>query len=528
MPKAVSFAAVLDPALLLKDATNEKRSGKGKKEKVSTSHNSSDGQSGRISTNDSTTEEIIARISRNRKGKARARDDDNDADLISGSVNHRRTSAKLRMALAGESPILQRSGSIPVHVADTSADITESIYDFTTTNERRRPLARSTSAPSAILPPSSSSSGKLSSLAHSLASEEAKKRKNAEEHAKRKWDEVKRRTLYGSERRKLERQSRRMARNPKAKMMQNMGETIIGSPSDLHRKEITIVPVLSQNDLELFKEDKEPATFSQQSNFSVESDDGVYHTQFSFFQFDEEGAQSMQANTQKAIEKNTLYSESLDSSGVQTQTQAAYFADRSASCSLSDPQSNTTINHKDITSSSPSQQVISTSDSVMHELVQSDQLLNHNEAPQQCQASEAPNTTLVEQEDLFENLNDADRRRLRTLCLDENVQEHKVRRVRPTIWQGQKVVKGMSPLSTPPACKSLTPSHILQNILVHSFTLSFLAEIHLPVLTYVDGQNGWIRNPIINPNQALLQTCMITKEPYPIFPTGQSNRTNVL
>ncbi|PWN37723.1 uncharacterized protein FA14DRAFT_18293 [Meira miltonrushii] len=449
MPKAVSFAAVLDPALLLKGDraggegqknnanTGEKKnlSGKKREEKSSTFRNSSDGHSGQISTNDSTADEVIARTS-NRKGKARARDDD-DAALVLDSINHRRASAKLRMALAGESPVLQRFGSTPpfLHGPDTSADITGSIYDYNTTIERSRPLARTTSAPSAILQPSSSVSNRANALAHSLASEEARKRKNTEEHSKRQSDDWKRRTLYGSERRKLERQSRRMARNPKAKMMQNVGETIIGSPSELRKKGSSIAPVLSQNDLELFKEDVEPVTHSQQSNFSVESDDGVYHTQFSFFHFDseqvEEEAESNKQASPKDAEHPTTYSESLDSSGVQTQTQAAYYADRSASCSLSDPQSSSTINPKDIVSPSPR-----ASESASHEMVQPD--VEQSTTAEQCNASEP---TLVEQEGFLKHSSEANQKRLRSLCLDEPAGKHKARQVHPTIWQGKKMVE---------------------------------------------------------------------------------------
>jgi len=341
------------------------------------------------------------------------------------------------MAIAGESPILQRISSISPGPS-TNADVTESIYDFSTTIERSRPLMRTTSAPSAMQQPSPSSSKQGNSLAHSLASEEAKKRKNTEEHSKRQWKDVKRRTLYGSERRKLERQSRRMARNPKAKMMQNMSENnIIRSPSELRQKGSTIAPTLSQNDLELFKEDAEPAVFSQQSNFSVESDDGVYQTQFSFFHFDseehgeEENAQSVPPIRQTQ-EKDNVYSESLESSGVQTQTQAAYYADRSASGSLSDPQSSSTINPKDVESSSHFQQAIITSDSASPSL-------NHNTI---VEVPELPTTTLIEHKDFFTDRSEADRKRLRALCLDENPDNHKIRRVHPTIWHGQAMVKG--------------------------------------------------------------------------------------
>jgi hypothetical protein len=444
MPKAVSFAAVLDPALLLKrerggdegqksntKTSNEKKRGE---EKGSTSRKSSDCQSGQISTNDSTTEEIIERICNNKKGKGRAKSISNRTALVLDSVNHKRTSAKLRMAIAGESPILQRISSISPGPS-TNADITESIHDFSTSS---RPLMRTISAPSAMQQPSPSSSKQGNSLAHSLASEEAKKRKNTEEHSKRQWNDVKRRTLYGSERRKLERQSRRMARNPKAKMMQNMSESnIIRSPSELRQKGSFIAPTLSQNDLELFKEDAEPAVFSQQSNFSVESDDGVYQTQFSFFHFDseehgeEENAQSLQP-VQQTQEKDNIYSESLESSGVQTQTQAAYYADRSASGSLSDPQSSSTINPKDVESSSHFQQAIITSDSAPP-------LLNHNTT---VEVPELPTSALVEHKDFFTDRSEADRKRLRALCLDENPDNHKIRRVHPTIWHGQTMVKG--------------------------------------------------------------------------------------
>lgn len=461
MPKAVSFAAVLDPALLLKgdrmgddgqkkntNTTGEKRNSGGKKreEKASTSRNSSDGQSGQISTNDSTAEEIITR-STNRKGKARARDVD-DAALVLDSINQRRASAKLRMALAGESPILQRFGSTPhsLHGPDTSADITESIYDCSKTIERT--LSRTISAPSAMPSSTSSSSNRTTSLANSLASEEAQKRKDSEDHTKRQWDDVKRRTLYGSERRKLERQSRRMTRNPKAKMIQNVGETAITSPSELRKKGSSYAPILSQNDLELFKEDVEPVTHSQKSNFSVESDDGVYQTQFSFFHFDseqteEDDNQSMQAEMQastKQTEENISYSESLESSGVQTQTQAAYYADRSASCSNSDTQSSITIHPKSIAPSSPSERDMSSSKSASHEIVHPDPLLDRNTAAEHYKAPEVPTTTLVEQEDFLKNRSEADQKRLRSLCLDEDVDNHKVRQVHPTIWQGEKVV----------------------------------------------------------------------------------------
>lgn len=464
MPKAVSFAAILDPALLVKgdragdegvrnsirDTTGRKKGLSGRKveEKTSLSHNSSDRQSGHISTNDSTTEELI-KSTHSRKGKAKAKDDE-QPDLLLDPINRRRSSAKLRLALTGESPIVQRlvTASPSFRDADPGADSTESIEEFSTTMERSRPFVRTISAPPAIHVPSSSLTKNANILAQCLASEEVKKRKHAEEHSKKQRDEVKRRMMYGSERRKLERQSRRLARNPKGKMIKRQGGLIIDDPSELRKNPLT-VPVLSQNDTELFKEDTEPPIFSQQSNFSVESDDGVYQTQFSFFHFEseqiEDGAKDSAQNDMQALLKDvTENQEESQSLQSLTQTQAAYEADRSASWSLSDPQSSTAVIERETGSSNASQRISDGVDSSSQKMAELESISNDNAIANEFEFIRTSSHALVEPVSIPAGINEADQKRLRALCLDDGglKNNNNARRVQPTIWQGHPTVKG--------------------------------------------------------------------------------------
>lgn len=495
MVKAVSFAAVLDPALAAAGPSRPRSSARRVPSAKSTVANVASGVRPTSSLDGASARAALP------KAKGRRKE---ERPNTKG-----RAAGRLQSAVRSGSPHFVRLPSPPSFVFSSApsdpltGEVTESIYDFDATWDTGTHDGQ-TSAPVSTL------ETHRHPLARALASEAQEQRKRESARKASLWSENERRTSYGHKRRKLDRQSRRSIRNTREQR-----EAMTKQPArqdEIWSEGRMSEPLASQRQADEQNSLAKELASSQQSHISAESGDGVYQTQFSFFKFDDEEERQQSHGTTPAASIHPSYCTSIPSESDPSQfsiagaTQTGYDGDQSASGSSASQSLEVLVEatmaqqtERETTKLQvgiPVYEPILPSDGVGHEHTE-DSGSRSNIDLSLLQGSHTAKARLMNAE--------ADQHRLAALCSNGNtVAEGEVRHVRPTIWQGSQTIQSTSvamsfPLSTvdssPP---SLMPCRILCPLLRCLYTQAQAASTGgCSSLGRVDGLTVGRKSPII-------------------------------